>query len=395
MCDLRRLCAWALAVLLVGSADALAQATRFPVFEGTVVPISQPIQVRYGSFEAEETTHVQFEAGPERGDMVLKLHRRVQRRGDELHQVMQIRDIAVTGARIPRKDRKQLASLRFVMRSDVLGVAKSFDVEGLEHLGVPPSEAEVVRTEFRSMAKPLTLLPAHPVKSGDAFLLLPLRESLTGDDHEMAWMFPASPVSFVLAGHGYFDGTKVFVATVLTDLSMDIPEDDGSGSITVGGYTLYEATTMAHIKTEVLMIMNLSSTGGERITMNMRAHGRSTFKPLGDAAALPALIASPSLVGLSVQSKLDAEGKPQTYAFFDVRWRMTNPRAEAVEGKLVVLDDQGKERIAMPWSIAATDAAQAAFTETGVGFPISQFGAHGAWLRTADVQQVRLRFERN
>ena len=83
---------------------AAEEAVRFPVFGGTIIPISSPVPVRYGSYEADETYRVYMVSGPETSTISFKFHRKAQREGDALTQELRIVDLDIPFAKIPKTD---------------------------------------------------------------------------------------------------------------------------------------------------------------------------------------------------------------------------------------------------------------------------------------------------
>jgi hypothetical protein len=271
-------------VIIVLAAFSLAgdsqanNAVRFPAFEGTVVPITEPFSVRYDSFEAVETLqwHFDFDENGQQdsGDIVVKAHRHIQREGNALLQTMRLLDFDMSGTRISRSEKKLMSTLRLVVRSDTTGTATFSDVEGVDALP-RGAHSEVTDADFAKWhVRALEVLPHHTVKTGSQLT----RIRLAGPGGAASPFAGARSQSFVAQGFGFLGNTKVLVANVLADETIDL-DPETQGSLTVGGYILYDAATMAVLKTDVLAMINATSSVGGRLSITLRARGDASLKP--------------------------------------------------------------------------------------------------------------------
>ena len=138
---------------------------------------------------------------------------------------------------------------------------------------------------------------------------------------------------------------------------------------------------------------NESSQTQYQETRSMDAEVKN--QPDSESMPITRAIATPRLTGLLIESKDDNAGAKKAYAFFDIEWTIAPPTTKKMVGKLILVDKDGKERVSMPWTIAAEDAAKGAFTETQTGFELLSFGQAQNWLRLSDATDIRARFIAN
>ena len=108
-------------------------------------------------------------------------------------------------------------------------------------------------------------------------------------------------------------------------------------------------------------------------------------------------VVTPRILTISLQSIVAEDGSPKDYVFFDVEWTALGSSAsdaEDVRGRLVLLDETGRARVAMPWSLSASDLRHARFIERAVGFELLSLGSAASWLRQTRVDQMKAAFER-
>jgi hypothetical protein len=104
----------------------------------------------------------------------------------------------------------------------------------------------------------------------------------------------------------------------------------------------------------------------------------------------------PRLIDISVASMVEEDGTEADYVFFDIEWTLPSNHStapEAVHGRLVLLDEFGRERVVMPWSLSAMDMRRLQLVEHGVGFRLSDFGNAADWMRQAKLGEVTVAFE--
>lgn len=102
---------------------------------------------------------------------------------------------------------------------------------------------------------------------------------------------------------------------------------------------------------------------------------------------------SPTIEGISFQSRRLSDGSSTAFILFDVSWRVSGTTtSDMIAGKLIVSIAGGNRRVVMPWPISASDARKATFEETGVGFSASELGDAATWLRNADISTLHAQY---
>jgi hypothetical protein len=199
----------------------------------------------------------------------------------------------------------------------------------------------------------------------------------------------------VAKGWGFYDDRKVLVTEYSLESSRKV-SDEFSVSVVLRGYSLLDANSFASVKSEFLgLVVAESLKESERGVIKIRGKSDSkvTNRPDNHTTSHAIKTATPTVTGLSVESKKGAGGTTKTFVFFDIEWHVVAPQGEGLIGTLLLLDSHGRQRVAMPWTISSSDAAAGSFAESGVGFDLNSFGEAGQWLRLISVSDLTARFE--
>ena len=401
-------------LLSYGTCLGAGKAERFPTFEGSIIPIQKPFRAEYHSFESIETTTMSISVKEsnklgENGNVTMTSERIMTRSGNRITHKTHMTEL---NSSMAGTDQPGLDDLRAMMAIWVIGVGdirgniKEVNVEGYESVfkttGEPvpvrgtPEYNEIVAT-LRGAVEIIAPFSNAPITTGSVLNTTSLSRFAGPDaDDEFLKMLGNPVLENKVRGWGYYDGRKVLVTNMNVEIPLNIPREEGNGSMHIIGYSLFDAITMAAVKNQAaMMFVGWSATGDENFTyrMDFDMEAKITYRPDGPTNTAVRTIAIPKLTRLLIDSKDDGTGGKKAYAFFDLEWTVTPPSDKAVSGKLVLIDKSGKERVAMPWTISAENASQGSFRESQTGFELASFGAAEQWLRLSDVADLRVRFD--
>lgn len=398
----------------IGACCAAGNAERFPAFEGSILPIQKPFTPEYHSFESIETTTMSIsmkepDKPEEKHTASMVYERVVTRSGDRITHKSRLKELnsEMDEADQQRVDDLNVMSAIWVVGTgDVRGGIDDVNVEGYEAAfkaageKVPtrgtPEYAEMVAS-MRGFVETFAPFSNEPISSGSVLNETSISRVAGPDaDDEFRKMIGNPILENKVQGWGYYDGRKVLVTNMNVEIPLEVPSEEGHGSMHIIGYSLFDASTMALVKSKsTLMMAGWSATDDENMAyrMDFETDGQIKYRPDVPIEPKERAVAVPNLTRLLIESKDDGTGGKKAYAFFDLEWRVSPPVDKSISGKLVLLDKSGKERIAMPWTISAENASKGNFQESQTGFELASFGAAQQWLRLSDVSDVRVRFD--
>jgi hypothetical protein len=268
-------CIFASLLAFAPSATFATEAERFPVFDGTVIPITSPHIPEYRSYDSElvivSLMRAEGEKEERSGSTVQSIVRRI---GDTLTQRIRLVDLRTGRSGLPRKDRELLSAISVVTIGDVRGNVKTTSIEGIEDLArrfpddrqYMPGTAEYnsLIAYFSGLTSGIEQLPLMPVTTGSVLYSVKLGELLSTADFppDLAAIFPDEQIDTMVKGFGYYEGRKVLVTETLSNPTLHMPQDM-TGSLVFGGYTLYDAHSMGIVRADFLALLTLENLAGK------------------------------------------------------------------------------------------------------------------------------------
>lgn len=256
------------------------KAERFPEFAGTVIPIDLPFQPEYRPYRSTETIRMDMRLKIANDNANLKLdtkvEQKVEQRGGKLEWSADIREMTMFGKKM--RSRSPLMAARWVSGPD--GTVEGFEVAypGFSEQGItdlPPAPKKGT-PEYDALVRQFgggRRLPAEPITTGSMLFKQPLRD-LFGELPGLTGAALKHEVGYVVRGWGFYRDKKVVVATQAFDAPIPY-EGSGSISASLGGYTLFDATTFARLRSDFLVILS-GQTDGKPVYF--RIHGSSEAK---------------------------------------------------------------------------------------------------------------------
>ena len=269
-----------LVTLLAAASDAAPKPEQFPRFDGTVIAFELPFHPEYRPHRSITTitADVTMKMGSETLSVPAKtkVEQNVRRSGSKLEWTAEIREMNFFGK--PIRSRTPLMTARWL--SDNNGSVEGFEMAfpGMKDLGLSgdleapkPGTAEYANA-LRQFGGGLRL-PSEPVVTGSILFKQKLVD-LFGEAPGLDASKLQQEVGYVVKGWGYYRDRKVLV----TEQAFDAPlpmEGEDRASITLAGYTLFDAATFARIRSDILMIMT-ARTEGKDLLLRIRGTSDAT-----------------------------------------------------------------------------------------------------------------------
>lgn len=265
---------------LLGSATEAAEGVRFPVFDGTIIPIELPFQPEYGPHKSVMTFHLVTEGKfakepPDKITLDMRIERLARKKGNNLEWTAEVKEMTILGKRL--HSRSPLLTARW--NSTTNGVVDGFEVDlpglremamrkedGLPNMSTGMADYDRAFRQFMHKQK----LPDKPVISGSVLFTQQISDMVG----ELQGLTPAAAkgeVRYLVKGWGYYGDQKVLVAESKLDTPL-VFEGGDTCSITGSGYELFDVATFALVKTDYLMILS-GQEGGKLFHAAVRASG--------------------------------------------------------------------------------------------------------------------------
>ena len=266
------------AIVLSSAASAGSGALKFPVYEGTIIPIEVPFQPEFRPHRTvmEFEMDLEMKAGRDKAEMEMevKTEQAVRRSGDKLEWTSDIREMKLEGKRF--KSSTPLMTARWITGAG--GSIEGFEMAfpGFQEKGGSSgfTSPQKGSPEYESALKQFganSKLPEGPVTSGSVLFTQELGDLL---EEGLPGIDPAAlqrEVKTMVKGWGYYRDRKVLVAAQVFDAPAAAAGADRL-SITLSGYSLFDVDTFAKLKSELVIVMS-GVAEGQQVHMVMRGTG--------------------------------------------------------------------------------------------------------------------------